>query len=53
LKKKTPIELAANDSIKELMIVYCSPEYMTVDDYKPLKDVLKDRKKKEKGAGKT
>ena len=53
LKKKTPIELAANDSIKELMIVYCSPEYITVDDYKPLKDVLEANKKKSKDAQKS
>lgn len=28
LLKKTPLEMAANDHIKELMIAYCSPEYM-------------------------
>jgi len=28
LLKKTPLELAANDHIKELMIAYCSPNYM-------------------------
>jgi ankyrin repeat protein len=28
LMKKTPLEMAANDHIKELMIAYCSPDYM-------------------------
>ena len=28
LLKKTPLEMAANDHIKELMIAYCSPNYM-------------------------
>lgn len=28
LLKKTPLELAANDHIKELIIAYCSPQYM-------------------------
>jgi hypothetical protein len=29
---KTPLELAANDHIKELMIAYCSPQYMPDED---------------------
>ena len=28
LLNKTPLECAANDHIKELMIAYCSPQYM-------------------------
>ena len=32
LLKKTPLELAANDHIKELIIAYCSPQYMPDED---------------------
>lgn len=28
LLKKTPLEMAANDHIKELIIAYCAPQYM-------------------------
>ena len=30
--KKTPLELAANDHIKELIIAYCAPQYMPDED---------------------
>ena len=39
--KKTPLELAANDHIKELMIAYCSPQYMPDE-----KEIIENGKKR-------
>jgi hypothetical protein len=46
LLKKTPLELAKSENIKELIIAYCSPNYMPNENELTTKSTKKSRPEK-------